>query len=204
MLEIFNTTTLIAIIKTAGYLGLFGIIFAESGILLGFFLPGDSLLFTAGFLASQGFLNLAILIAIVAVAAIAGDSVGYTFGLKVGRKIFERKNSRFFNKKNLIKAEKFYKEYGGKTIVLARFIPFIRTFVPIVAGASEMHYGTFIFYNIIGGVLWAILLPLIGFYLGESIPNVDKYLLPIILLIIIVSLLPPAISLIRNKIKNKK
>ncbi|MDD3774235.1 MAG: VTT domain-containing protein [Patescibacteria group bacterium] len=203
-MEIFHTETLIAIIKAAGYIGLFGIIFAESGILLGFFLPGDSLLFTAGFLASQGFLNLPILIIATAVAAITGDSVGYLFGLKVGRKLFKRKNSRFFHKENLIKAEKFYKKHGAKTIVLARFMPFVRTFAPIVAGVSKMHYKTFVSYNIIGGMLWTLTLPTLGFYLGRSIPDVDKYLLPIIFLIVFVSASPIIINFIKQKIKPKK
>lgn len=203
-MEFFSTETLIAIIKTAGYIGLFGIVFAESGILLGFFLPGDSLLFTAGFLASQGFLNLPILIFITAIAAITGDSVGYLFGLKVGRKLFKRKNYRFFHKENLIKAEKFYKKHGAKTIILARFIPFIRTFAPIVAGVSRMHYSTFVSYNIIGGIFWTISLSILGFYLGHLIPNVDRYILPIVLLIIFISVSPIIINLTRQKLKPKK
>lgn len=184
---LFNSTELI---RTVGYLGLFGIIFAESGLLVGFFLPGDSLLFTAGFLASQDYLNIWILIALVFSAAVLGDSVGYAFGRRVGPKIFRREDSIFFHKDHIRKAEKFYEEHGPKTIVLARFLPVIRTFAPIVAGVGKMRYSTFLAYNLLGGVLWAIGLPLLGYWLGSTIPNIDKYLVPIVIGIVVVSVLP--------------
>lgn len=178
------------IIRTGGYLGLFFIVFAESGLFIGFFLPGDSLLFTAGFLASQGYLNIWILCAISFLGAIVGDSVGYTFGKRVGRKLFTRDNSLLFHKNHLQTAEEFYEKHGPKTIVIARFMPIVRTFAPIVAGIGTMRYGTFLAFNIVGGALWGVGLPLVGYFLGSTIPNVDRYLLPIILGIIIVSMLP--------------
>ncbi len=193
---------LITLIKTAGYLGIFGIIFAESGLFIGFFLPGDSLLFTAGFLASQGFLNIWILIILTFVGAVLGDSVGYWFGKKTGDKIFTKEESLFFKKDNIHKAEEFFKKYGAKAIVLARFVPIVRTFTPILAGVGTMHYKTFLIFNVIGGALWAIGVSLLGYFLGNLIPNIDKYLLPIILLIIILSLLPNIIHLIKSR-RNK-
>lgn len=186
-------------IETIGYLGLFAIIFAESGLLIGFFFPGDSLLFTAGFLASQNILSLPILIVTCFVAAVLGDSVGYTFGHKIGRRLFKREDSLFFHKKNLLKAEAFYEKHGAKTIVIARFMPIIRTFAPIVAGIGTMKYSTFIRFNIIGGVLWAIGLNLLGYFLGNLIPDVDKYLLPIVALIIIASVAPGIIHILKDE-----
>lgn len=190
-----------SLIETIGYIGIFAIIFAESGIFLGFFLPGDSLLFTAGFLASQGILNLPTLLIGCLIAAITGDSLGYWFGHKVGRKFFEKEDSFLFHKKNLNKAQEFYEQHGAAAIVLARFIPIIRTFAPIVAGIADMNYTTFVRYNVIGGILWAIGVTLAGYYLGSLIPDVDKYLLPIIGLIIVTSLLPALIPLLKNRLK---
>jgi membrane-associated protein len=186
------------LIKTVGYVGLFAIVFAESGLLIGFFLPGDSLLFTAGFLASQNVLSLPILLVLFAIAAVVGDSVGYTFGRRVGRRLFERGDSMFFKKKHLIKAEEFYEKHGSKTIIIARFMPIVRTFAPIVAGIALMNYRRFVTYNIVGGLLWACGVTLAGYFLGNLIPDVDKYLLPIIVLIVVVSVLPSAIHLLRD------
>lgn len=185
------------LIKTIGLLGVFGIVFAESGLLIGFFLPGDSLLFTAGFLASQGFINIWLLSLGSFIAAVVGDSVGYAFGHKIGKRLFQRENSLLFHKDNLLKAEAFYEKHGGKTIILARFMPIIRTFAPIVAGMGNMRYHSFLSYNIIGGFLWAIGLNLGGYILGNTIPNVDRYLLPIILLIIIISILPSVTHILK-------
>lgn len=181
---------LISLIKTAGYLGVFGIVFLESGLLIGFFFPGDSLLFTAGFLASQGFLDIRILIAGCFIAAVAGDSIGYYIGAKLGPKIFKKDNSIFFHTKHLERAQKFYDKHGGKTIILARFIPVIRAFAPVVAGVGKMNYRKFVFFNFFGAVFWAIGVTLAGYYLGSLIPDVDKYLLPIVGLIIVASVLP--------------
>lgn len=187
------------ILPTIGYLGIFAIIFAESGLLFGFFLPGDSLLFTAGFLASQGVFDIALLCFVCFVGAVVGDSVGYAFGHKVGKKLFQKKDSFWFHPDHILKAERFYEKYGKKTIIIARFMPAIRTFAPIVAGIGSMDYKTFLTYNIIGGILWAICLPLLGYYMGSVIPDVDKYLLPIIGFIVIVSILPQAITILKNK-----
>lgn len=190
---------IISLVKTAGYFGLSGIIFAESGLLIGFFLPGDSLLFTAGFLASQGFLDIYILYPLLFISAVLGDSVGYAFGYRLGPKIFKKEESIFFAKENINRAQLFFEKHGGKTIILARFIPVIRTFAPILAGVGKMHYATFIVYNLIGALLWAIGLLALGYFLGNLIPDVDRYLLPIILAIIILSVLPNIIHLMKNK-----
>ncbi|OGG07410.1 hypothetical protein A2872_02995 [Candidatus Gottesmanbacteria bacterium RIFCSPHIGHO2_01_FULL_42_12] len=190
---------LVSLIKTVGYVGVFGIVFAESGLFFGFFLPGDSLLFTAGFLASQGFLNFPLLVFLCVMGAILGDSIGYSFGRKLGQKLYSRQDSRFFKKEHLEKAQAFYDKHGGKTIIMARFMPFVRTFAPIVAGAANMHYRKFLSFNIIGGLLWGMGVTTIGYTLGSVIPDVDKYLLPIIAFIIIISVLPPAISYVKNR-----
>lgn len=203
LLATFEGENLIRLIKNVGYAGTFAIVFAESGLLVGFFLPGDSLLFTAGFLASQGFLNIYILIAVLLIAAILGDNVGYMFGRKVGPKLFKKEDSFLFHKNNLLKAEKFYEKYGPMTIILARFIPVVRTFAPIVAGIGKMNYKTFISYNIIGGVLWTFSLTLAGFYLSKLIPDVDKHLELIIAIIVLLSIIPPIYHLIKEKIKSK-
>ncbi len=187
-----------SLITTVGLLGVAGIIFAESGLLIGFFLPGDSLLFTAGFLAGQGFFDLTTLIVLCFVAAVAGDSVGYAFGHRVGRKLFQRQDSRWFKQEHLQRAEAFYEKHGGKTIILARFIPFVRTFAPIVAGVGKMRYGKFLAYNLIGGAAWAIGLPLLGWWIGELVPNIDKFLIPVIGLIILLSILPGIVQVLQT------
>jgi membrane-associated protein len=184
------------------YLAIWGIIFAESGLLVGFFLPGDSLLVTAGFLASQGKLNIAILIIGCFICAVLGDNVGYVTGYKFGRKLFRKDNYQ----KHLEKTQSFYKKHGKKTIVLARFVPIVRTFAPIIAGVGEMNYRTFMFYNLIGGFVWTFGITLLGYYLGKSLPpdQVDKYLLPIIFLIIVVSLIPSIIHVVQDMQSRKK
>lgn len=187
------------IIKTFGYLGLFGIVFAETGLLIGFFLPGDSLLFTAGILASQGFLDVSLMSLVLFVAAVTGDSTGYFIGHKFGKKLFNREDSVFFHKEHLIRAKNFYEKYGKKTIILARFVPIVRTFAPVVAGIGDMHYPTFLSFNVIGGLIWAVGIPLIGYTLGNSIPDIDKYLMPIIALIIILSVLPGFVEVLKTK-----
>lgn len=180
-------------IEQIGYIGVYAIIFAESGLLIGFFLPGDSLLFTAGFLASPAvnLFNIWTMLIGAWIAAVVGDNVGYYFGSKVGKKLFRREDSLLFHKDHLIRAQEFYEKNGGKAIVIARFIPIVRTFAPIVAGIGEMEYKTFMFFNFLGGTLWVFGVGLAGFFLGSLIPDVDKYLLPIILLIIIASVAPP-------------
>lgn len=190
---------LVKIIESVGYVGLFAIIFAESGLFVGFFLPGDSLLFTAGFLASQGFFNILLLTPMTFIAAVAGDSVGYAFGQKVGPKLFKREDSIFFHKKHLIRAKNFYDKHGGKTITIARFLPVVRTFAPIVAGIGQMPYKKFLMYNLLGGFLWAVCIPFAGYFLGSLIPSVDKYLLPIIVAIVLASVAPSVIHLVRER-----
>src|SRR5512143_2670466 len=169
----------VEIIKSVGYIGLFAIVFAESGLFFGFFLPGDSLLLTAGLLAYRGVagLDIIVLIPLLFVAAVLGDSVGYWFGAKAGPRIFNRDNSLLFRRKNLLAAKNFYEKHGGKTIVLARFMPFIRTFAPIVAGAAEMHYTRFLAFNLIGGFLWATGVTLAGYFLASRFPpdQLDRY-----------------------------
>ncbi|KAB2834731.1 MAG: DedA family protein [Candidatus Dadabacteria bacterium] len=195
---------LVSLITWAGYIGIFIIIFAECGVLLGIFLPGDSLLFTAGFLASQGKLDLALLMLICFAGAVLGDNFGYAFGRRAGPAIFKKEDSFFFHKKHLERAARFYDAHGGKTIILARFMPIIRTFAPILAGVGRMNYRVFILYNLVGGALWAIGLTGLGYFLGSTIPGVDRYLFPIVLLIIIVSMLPGIIASLRSYIRKKK
>lgn len=187
-----------------GYTGLFAVVFAESGLLIGFFFPGDSLLFTAGLLASQGTLNITVVIVGSVIAAIAGDSVGYAFGRRIGPRLFQREDSRFFKHSHLERAHAFYERHGGKTLILARFIPVVRTFAPIVAGIGQMKYGAFLSYNVVGGLLWAVGLPVLGFQLGERIPNIDRYILPILAVIIVLSVLPPALQVLRAHRAQKK
>ena len=192
-----------SLILTAGYSGLFAIIFAESGLFFGFFLPGDSLLFTAGFLASQGFLNIFILIPLLFVAAIVGDTVGYGFGKYVGPKIFTKEESLFFNPHHVIRAQEFFLRYGKRAIFFCRFIPIVRTFVPIVAGVAEMPYRSFLTYNILGGAAWAGGIKLLGYFLGASIPQAEKYLYPIIILIILISFIPVLPHFLPNRRKKE-
>jgi membrane-associated protein len=181
-------------IQTVGYIGVFAIVFTESGLLIGFFLPGDSLLFTAGFLASKGIFNIWVLCIGCFIAAATGDSAGYWIGHRYGRRLFTKEDSLFFHKDHLIRAHAFYEKHGGKTIILARFMPFIRTFAPVVAGIGDMRYGSFLAYNVIGAFLWAVCVTVAGYFtgyfLGEVIPDIDRYLLPIIALIVLASISP--------------
>jgi len=178
------------IITTVGYAGVFAIVFAESGLFFGFFLPGDSLLFTAGLLAATGVLSLPILLILIPLAAVLGDSVGYWFGAWLGPRIFTKQDSFFFSIKHVERSQHFYQKYGPRAIILARFIPVVRTFVPIVAGVGSMKYATFLTYNIIGGIGWGLGITLLGYFLGRVIPNAENYLLPIIAVIIVISFLP--------------
>lgn len=187
-----------------GYTGLFAVVFAESGLLIGFFFPGDSLLFTAGLLASQGTLNITVVVVGSVIAAVAGDSVGYAFGRRIGPRLFQREDSRFFKHSHLERAHAFYERHGGKTLILARFIPVVRTFAPIVAGIGQMKYRAFLSYNVVGGLLWAVGLPVLGFQLGERIPNIDRYIFPILAVIVVVSVLPPMWHVWRERRAQKK
>lgn len=173
-----------------GYLGIFLLVFLESGVFFGFFLPGDSLLFTAGLLAAQGDLNITALVVLAVTAAILGNNVGYWTGQRLSHSIFNRKNSFFFSHKRVTQAHNFFAKYGDQSLVLARFIPAVRTFVPIIAGVGEMRYKSFLTFNTIGGILWGTLLPLLGYYLGKTVPNIELYIIPVLLVIIALSVLP--------------
>jgi membrane-associated protein len=184
---------------------IWGILFAESGLLVGFFLPGDTLLFAAGFLASQGILNIGVLLVGSAIAAIVGDNVGYFTGNRFGRKLFTKESSWFFDPEHLVKAQEFYDKHGKLTIILARFVPIIRTFAPIVAGIGRMNYPIFVTYNIVGGLLWTIGVTLLGYFFGQLIPDIDKIILPVIVGVMVITLLPSIFHIIkeRSKFKNK-
>ncbi len=174
----------------AGYLGLTAIVFCETGLLAGFFLPGDSLLVTAGFLASQGHFDFWVLSGLLTAAAIIGDSTGYLIGHFAGPRIFNKNDSFFFKREYLEKTHKFFEKYGAKTIVLARFVPIVRTFAPTVAGVGRMSYKKFLAFNVIGGILWVFGMTFIGYFLGRAIPGIDKKIHYVIAAVIIVSFLP--------------
>lgn len=175
------------IINSGGILLITLIVFAESGLLVGFFLPGDTLLFGAGLYASQGRISLPLLIACVVVAAIVGDNVGYSIGRRTGPRLFKKRDGIFFQHEHLMRAEKFYEAHGGKTIIMARFIPVVRTFAPVVAGAGKMPRQRFFSFNIIGGVLWGAGMPLLGYYVGNRIPHLDKYIELLMIGIVVLS-----------------
>ena len=187
------------LIKTFGLIGIIVVVFLETGAFFGFFFPGDSLLFTAGFFASQGYLSLAWLLIGAFIAAVLGDSLGYAFGKKVGPAIFVKEDSFFFNSKHVAKAEHFYEKHGKKTIILARFIPVIRTFAPIVAGVGSMSYKTFISFNVIGGFLWTWAMLWLGYGFGSVIPDPDRYVLPAIIIIILISASPAIVQIFKNR-----
>ena len=179
------------LIRWGGYTVLVAIVFAETGLLAGFFLPGDSLLVTAGLLAAGGAtLHIGWLIVLLGAAAVIGDSTGYAIGYHLGPRIFTRENSRWFHKDHLIRTQRFYEKYGAKTIVLARFVPIIRTFAPTVAGVGKMRYRTFLAYNVAGGVGWVLSMTLAGYSLGRSIPNIERHLHGVIGIVIVLSFLP--------------
>lgn len=179
-------------------------VFAETGMLVGFFLPGDSLLVTAGIFASRGDLNIFYLLGLLIGATLIGDSTGYLIGLKAGPKIFSKEQSFFFRKDYLIKTKNFYDKYGGMTIAIARFMPVIRTFAATVAGVGQMKYSKFLKFDILGGVSWVCSLTLIGYFLGQLFPGVVKRLELVIIIVVFVSLLPAIIKFISHKVKSSK
>lgn len=187
------------LIRWGGTVGLTVIIFAETGLLLGFFLPGDSLLVTAGLLATKGMFDVYTLGLLLTVASVLGNSLGYAIGKATGPRLFSRDNSLLFNRKHLHRAQAFYERHGGKTVVLARFMPIIRTFVPVVAGMAQMGYRRYTLYNVVGGVAWIWSMLFIGYFLGRYIPGVDKHIELVILLVIFVSLLPGLVAWWRNR-----
>ncbi len=186
------------IIITFGYVGVFITIFAESGFLFGFFLPGDSLLFTLGILSAQGIFNIYYLIGLCIVAAILGDSFGYYIGNRFGSRLFNKKDSLFFKKEYVERTQAYFLKYGKRTIIMARFVPIVRTFAPILAGVGKMDYKTFVSYNIVGGIVWAGGVLSIAYILGTKIPGIEDYLGYIIVGIILVSVIPVVIDLLRK------
>jgi membrane-associated protein len=179
-----------SLVEWGGTLMVCVIVFIETGMFVGFFLPGDSLLVTAGVFAGAGQMKLAWLLSLVTLCAIAGDQVGYFIGWKAGPRLFKREDSRFFKKRHLDRAQKFYETYGGKTVIFARFIPIIRTFCPPVAGAARMKYARYLTYDIVGGIAWVWSMTLLGYTLGRTVPNIDKRIHYVIAAVVVVSLLP--------------
>ncbi len=177
------------------------IVFTETGLFVGFFLPGDSLLVTAGIFAAAGMLNVYYLVILGSICAVVGDQVGYFIGRSAGQALYSRENSFFFRKSHLERAHEFYEKYGGKTIVLARFIPIVRTFAPAVAGAAAMNYRRFVTYNVFGGVLWVCGMVILGYTLGSAIPNVERHIHLIIVVVIFLSVLPPIIEVLRQRFR---
>ena len=193
-----------ALVRTGGLLVLIVIVFIETGLLVGFFLPGDSLLVTAGIFAARGDLDLLTLNTTLSLAAIAGDTVGYGIGWRTGPKIFTRDNSLFFNRKHLISAKEFYDRHGAFTIFIARFVPIIRTFAPVVAGVGAMQYRKFISYNVFGGIFWVMTTTLAGYFLGTMIPNIQEHIHVVIVIVIVLSLLPALTKFAQEKWKARK
>jgi membrane-associated protein len=185
-----DPAALYELVRWGGYVALVAIVFTETGLLVGFFLPGDSLLITAGLVAAAGGLDIWLLNGLLIVAAIVGDSVGYAIGYRAGPRIFTRDDSRWFNRRHLVRTREFYERHGGKTIVLARFIPIIRTFAPVVAGVGRMEYRRFLAYNVLGGIGWVSGLTWAGYVLGRTIPDIGRYIHIVIGIVVIVSAIP--------------
>lgn len=189
------------LLTTFGTIGLFLIVFAESGLLIGFFLPGDSLLFTAGLFAARGDLNYPVVMIGCTVAAILGDQVGYLFGQRVGPSLFSRPNSRLFKQEHVERAHEFFERHGAKTILLARFVPIVRTFAPIVAGVGRMPYRTFVMFNVVGGILWAAGVTTLGHQLGKRFPKLADNLIYVSAVIVLVSIIPIVIEVQRSRVR---
>ena len=188
-----------SLVQWGGYGVLFAIVFAETGLLVGFFLPGDSLLITAGLLAANGTLNIWWLNGLLIVAAVVGDSVGYAIGRRLGPRLFTRQKSLLFNPAHVERTRRFYEKYGAKTIVIARFVPIVRTFAPVLAGVGGMEYRRFIFYNVAGGVGWVVSMTWVGYLLRQSIPNVGSYIHIVVPVVIVLSCIPIAVELLRER-----
>jgi len=199
--QIYDVETLV---RVGGLAAITIIVFTETGLLIGFFLPGDSLLVTAGIFAARGDLNIVTLNIVLSLAAIIGDAVGYTIGKRTGPKIFTREDSLLFRRKHILTAKEFYEKYGGFTIVIARFVPIVRTFAPVVAGVAGMQYRRFAMYNVVGAVFWVMSTTLAGYFLGKWMPNIDEHLHTIIAIVIFLSLLPAIIKFAREKWKAHK
>jgi membrane-associated protein len=191
-----------ALVRLGGIVGLTVIVFTETGLLVGFFLPGDSLLVTAGLFAARGDLLVVPLLVALSLAAIIGDTVGYNIGARAGPRLFTRPDSLLFNRKHLVTTKEFYERHGPFTIVIARFIPILRTFAPVVAGIGAMQYRRFISYNVIGGIGWVCCMVMGGYFLGQMIPNIHKHIDKVIVIVIVLSLLPAIIKFVRQKMKS--
>jgi membrane-associated protein len=189
------------LIQWGGYAVLVAIVFAETGLLIGFFLPGDSLLVTAGLVAAAGGLNIWWLNALLMAAAIVGDSVGYAIGARMGPRLFTREKSLLFNPRHVLRTRRFYERYGAKTIVIARFVPIVRTFAPVLAGVGQMSYPKFLLYNVVGGTGWVVSMTWAGYVLGQTIPNIDRHIHVIVAVVILLSLVPIVIELVRERRK---
>ncbi len=189
------------LIRIGGLLGLVVIVFAETGLMIGFFLPGDSLLVTAGLFAAKGDLDIVWLNLALIAAAILGDATGYWIGYRTGKALYSRPNSFFFRREHLIKTHEFYEKHGGKTIVIARFMPILRTFAPVVAGAAEMTYRRFAIYNVAGGIGWVVSMTLTGYFLGLAVPDLEKHIHIVVAVVIFLSLLPALIAWLRAKMQ---
>jgi len=187
------------LIRWGGYLVLVGIVFAETGLLVGFFLPGDSLLITAGLVAAAGGLNVWWLNALLILAAVTGDSVGYAIGVRLGPRLFTRPKSLLFNPRHIERTRAFYARHGAKTIVIARFVPIIRTFAPVVAGVGRMEYRRFLFYNVAGGVGWVTSMTWAGYFLGRTIPNIADYVHLVVVIVIVLSVIPIVVEIVRER-----
>lgn len=191
-----------ALIQWGGYLLLVAIVFAETGLLIGCFLPGDSLLITAGLLAAAGHLNIWWINALLIAAAIIGDSVGYAIGARLGPHIFTREKSLLFNPQHVVRTRRFYEKYGPKTIVIARFVPIIRTFAPVLAGVGVMEYRRFLTYNVVGGIGWVASMSWAGYRLGQAVPNISKHMHVLVIVIIVLSCIPIAVEVYRERRKS--
>jgi membrane-associated protein len=191
------------LIRLVGLIGLIAIVFAETGLMVGFFLPGDSLLITAGLFAARGDLDIVTLNVSLILAAIIGDATGYWIGRRAGQALYSRPNSFLFRRDHLIKTHEFYERHGGKTIIIARFMPFARTFAPVVAGVAEMTYRDFAMYNIVGGFLWVLSMTLTGYYLGMAVPNIEDQIHKVVAVVIFLSLLPAIIAWLRAKLQQR-
>ena len=193
-----------ALIQWGGYILLVAIVFSETGLLIGCFLPGDSLLITAGLLAAAGHLNIWWLNGLLIAAPIIGDSVGYAIGVRLGPRIFTRQKSLLFNPKHVERTRRFYEKYGPKTIVIARFVPIVRTFAPVLAGVGTMQYRRFLFYNVAGGVGWVVSMSWAGYLLGRTVPNISRHIHILVIVVIVLSCVPIAIELYRERRKASK
>ncbi len=187
------------LVRSGGYVVLTAIVFTETGLLFGFFLPGDSLLITAGLVAATGALNIWWLNVLLIVAAIAGDSAGYAIGWRAGPRLFTREKSLLFNPRHVERTRQFYARHGAKTIVIARFVPIIRTFAPVVAGVGQMAYARFLTYNVVGGAGWVVMMTWAGYLLGHTIPNIRTHIHWIVFVVIVLSVIPIGVEILRER-----